>query len=236
MIPKIIHYCWFGKTKKSKKIKKCIRSWKKIFPDFEIVCWNESNCNIKENAFVDEAYSLKKYAFVADYFRAKILYEVGGLYLDTDMLLLKRFDFAFENSAFCGLANPGIISMGLLGFSPGNNLIKEHLDSYHNSHFISDKGKMILVTNVTKFSDMLKAKGLTLEDKKMIVDDIAIYPTDYFYPTDFDGLRNNYSENTCAVHLHLASWLPWYKRIKIKIERKIRSSRLYQKRYKKGNN
>lgn len=228
MIPKIIHYCWFGRGQMNRKIKECINSWRIICPNYEIKCWNEDNCDINENIYVREAYRLKKWAFVADYFRAKILYHFGGIYLDTDMLLIKNIDFALSNHAFCSLANPGIVSMGLLGFEPYHELMKIHYESYLNAKFIKDDGTINLTTNVTLFSKILQDRGLGKDDKVYYLDSITIYPTDYFYPTDFEGFRSNFSNNTCAVHMHLASWVTPWKRLKIKIKRRIHSSCFYK--------
>ena len=228
MIPKVIHYCWFGKNKKPKKITNCIKSWKKYLPDYDIICWDESNCDVAENKYVKEAYDNKKWAFVADYFRAKVLFLFGGIYLDTDMKMIKNIDFALSNHGFCGLANPGIVSMGLLGFEKGNPLIKKHFESYKDRTFIKANGDFDLKTNVTSFSNDLINFGLGKDDKFYDLGLITIYPTEYFYPTDFDGTRSNFTDNTCSVHLHLATWLPPYKRFKAKMNRFIHGSCLYR--------
>lgn len=222
MIPKIIHFCWFGRNPYPAKVKKCIASWKKYCPDYEIKCWNEDNFDLSECIYARQALAEKKWAFVSDYVRAAVLYQYGGIYMDSDMLVLKNFDFALESEAFCSLANPGIISMGLLGFEKNHPIMKEHLESYKRRKFIKDDGTYDLTTNVTVFSNQLKRLGLSLEDKTQTVGNICIYATEYFYPTDFEGYRSNYTENTCAEHLHSASWLPKRKRIKIVLKRKIR--------------
>lgn len=222
MIPKIIHFCWFGHNPYPANVKKSIESWEKYCPDYEIKCWNEDNFDLSECLYAQQALSEKKWAFVSDYVRASVLYKYGGIYMDSDMLVLKNFDFALENTAFCSLANPGIISMGLLGFEKNHPIMKEHLESYKGRKFIKDDGTYDLTTNVTVFSNHLKELGLSLEDKAQMIGDICIYPTEYFYPTDFEGYRSNYTENTCAEHLHSASWLPKGKRLQIALRRRIR--------------
>lgn len=231
MIPKIIHYCWFGRNPYPTNVKKCIDSWKKFCPDYEIKCWNEDNVDLSGCEYAREALAAKKWAFVSDYVRAYVLYEYGGVYMDSDMFVLKNFDFALQNKAFCSLANPGIISMGLLGFEKNNPIMEEHLSSYKGRKFIKEDNSYDLTTNVTVFSNHLKSLGLGNEDKACIISDIYIYPTEYFYPTDFEGYRSNYTANTCAEHLHSASWLPKGKRIKIALRRKIR--RIFAKIYKR---
>lgn len=231
MIPKIIHFCWFGRNPYPVNVRKCIDSWKKFCPDYEIKCWNEDNCDLSDCVYAKEALDAKKWAFVSDYVRAYVLYEYGGIYMDSDMLVLKNFDFALKNKAFCSFANSGIISMGLLGFEKNHPIMKEHLDSYRGRKFVKEDGTYDLTTNVTTFSNHLKSLGLKNEDKACTISDIYIYPTEYFYPTDFEGYRSNCTANTCAEHLHTASWLPKSKRIKIALRRKIR--RVFSKIYKR---
>ena len=139
-----------------------------------------------------------------------------------------------SNVGFCCLANPGIVSMGLLGFEPKNSILKKHLDEYYNRHFLKDDGTYDLTTNVTRFSELLKKYGLGNEDKLYNLNDLLIvYPTDYFYPTDFSGNRSNFTSNTCTVHLHAASWLPRTKRIRIFVSRKFQRIRSLLKKGKK---
>lgn len=219
MIPKVIHYCWFGNNPMPQKVKKCIASWKRILYDYEIKRWDETNIDINENLYIKQAYELGKWAFVSDYVRAKVLREYGGIYLDADMMIYKRFDFAMKNKAFCGLANPGVISAGLLAFEPGHHLIKEHLSEYANEAFINEDSTLNLKTNVTRISELFIKRGMGKEDRCYDLGDIYIYSTEYFYPTDFEGKRSNFTANTCAEHLHLASWLPPEKQLKMKIKR-----------------
>lgn len=224
MIPKVIHYCWFGNNIMPRKVKKCIKSWRNVLSDYEVIQWDETNFDITENQYIEEAYRCKKWAFVADYARAKILVEHGGLYLDTDMLIIKRFDFALMNKAFCSFANENIVSMGLLGFEKNNVLMKEHLQSYNNRKFILNDHTIDKTTNVTVFSEMLQNYGMSNYDKINHLKDITIYPTDFFYPTDFEGKRNNFTKNTCAIHLHYGSWLSPKEKGILKIKRFLNKS------------
>ena len=141
MIPKIIHYCWFGGNPLSELAQKCISSWKKYFPEYEIKEWNESNFNLQCCDYVKEAYEAKKWAFVSDYARFWILYHEGGLYFDTDVEVIKPIDDIINNGAFMGCERTGNYGLGVnpglgIGADPGISLYKEILDDYEKSHFI----------------------------------------------------------------------------------------------------
>ena len=130
MIPKIIHYCWFGSNEKSEKIKKCIESWKKYLPDYEIKEWNENNFDIDSHPFVKAAYKAKKWAYVSDYIRAYVIYKYGGIYLDTDILVLDNFDRFLNNRAFVGFENPQYPFTAVFGAEPGHPLVKDMIEYY----------------------------------------------------------------------------------------------------------
>ncbi|WP_270582801.1 glycosyltransferase family 32 protein [Bacteroides fragilis] len=129
-IPKTIHYCWFGKNDLPPLVKKCIKSWHKYLPDYEFKLWDEQSFDITSNKWCQEAYKQKKYAFVADYVRLKVLYEQGGIYLDTDIQLYKSLNPFLSNEAFMGFERNEILSMGGMGFKKNNKIIKELLDYY----------------------------------------------------------------------------------------------------------
>ena len=140
-IPKIIHYCWFGRGKLPKLAEKCIESWKKYCPQYKIVCWNEDNFDINQNKYAKEAYEAGKWAFVSDYVRLKVLYDEGGIYLDTDVELIKPLDKLIEDGGFMGFDDNGVISTGL-GFAceKGNKLIEALLADYDGISFICNDG------------------------------------------------------------------------------------------------
>ena len=132
-IPKVIHYCWFGKGEMPKLAKKCIKSWKKYCPDYEIICHNEDNFDCFQNRYMSEAYQAKKWAFVSDYARLKIIYDNGGIYLDTDVEIIKPIDDLLRNKGFMGFDEKGIVATGLgFGAEKGNEIIGEFLKDYNN--------------------------------------------------------------------------------------------------------
>lgn len=180
MIPKIIHYCWFGGKPLQPLAKKCLASWKKYMPDYEIKEWNESNFDIHCCRYVEEAYTSKKWAFVSDYARFKILYEQGGLYFDTDVEVIKPLDDILARGAFMGVENyaPDAIP-------PGLGLYKELYTAYHSRKFINDDGSLNLKTVVQYTTECLWSHGLTDSHDIQCVEGIYIYPKDYFCPKDF---------------------------------------------------
>ena len=222
MIPKKIHYCWFGKGPKGKIFKKCLKSWKKYMPDYEIVEWNEENFDINQNDYIKEAYSVKKYAFVSDYARLKIIYDNGGIYLDTDVELLKPIPKeALENGYFakekCNTINTG------LGFAaPRNNKILQKLmESYNNDHFLKENGNINLLTCVSRATRDLKKIGYVINSKLKEIEKIKVYEPDFFCGYDLDSNHYLITNNTISVHHYSATWLPKNKRIKKKIKRMI---------------
>ena len=140
-IPKTIHYCWFGKRKKSKLIKKCINSWKKYCPDYKIVEWNEENFDVNRFDYTKESYEEKKWAFVTDYVRLYVIYNEGGVYLDTDVELIKKLDNLLDFDSFFALEEEDYIATGLgFGAVKGNKYVKKMLDDYNDVHFKNENG------------------------------------------------------------------------------------------------
>lgn len=212
MIPKIIHYCWFGKGKKSKLILDCLASWKDILSDYEIIEWNESNTNLSHH-FIKDAYSKKEWAFVSDYIRLEKLYEYGGVYLDTDMLMLKNINKFLKNECFFGAENTDSISAGIIGAKPKNNFIKNIL-LYYNSlkfNFKDTKSHTIpfIITKIFREKNNFNSRFESIIE----INNIKIYPIDYFYPIsyhdrrDIINFKNYITKNTCAVHLWNSSWI-----------------------------
>lgn len=213
MIPKKIHYCWFGGKPLDKMGQKCLASWKKYFPDYEIIEWNESNFDVNCCQYVKEAYEAKKYAFVSDYARYKILYEQGGVYFDTDVEVIKPFDDILEKGAFFGCENPNLNSgmatnPGLgCAVAPGLGFYKEVLDDYEKSSFYSEDGSMNLYTIVQRTTDLLRKHGLQDTMEIQYVADIYIYPAEYFCPINIMTKSLIITENTYAIHHYAGSWL-----------------------------
>lgn len=208
MIPKTIHYCWFGKNPLPELALHCIESWKVFLPDYEIIQWNESNYNVKKIPYIEQAYDAKKYAFVSDYARFDILYEYGGIYFDTDVEVIKPLDDIINRGPFAGLEDPGAINAGLgLGARVHESIYQEILDSYTNDRFIKSDGSMNLYTIVERVSSIFSQYGFTKENKNQIIKDISIYTKDYFCPKNYRTFEINITKNTYSIHHYDASWV-----------------------------
>ncbi len=206
-IPKVIHYCWFGRGDMPKLAKKCIKSWKKFCPDYEIVCWNEDNFDINENRYAREAYDAKKWAFVSDYVRLKVLYENGGIYLDTDVELIKPLDKLIEDGGFMGFDDNGIVSTGL-GFAceKGNELVGRLLKDYEDISFILPDGSLDLTPCPDRNTETLVELGMDLENKDQIFMGIKMLPEDYLCPVKYYTGKKVITKNTYSIHHFCASW------------------------------
>lgn len=208
MIPKKIHYCWFGHNEKSPMMNKCIASWKKYMPDYEIIEWNESNFDINYNQYVKEAYEQKKYAFVSDVARLYILYHEGGIYFDVDVELIKRFNDDILKHGFMGFEDTNYVNTGLgFGVNKNNKIIKEMLDDYNDISFVKEDKTLDLVACPVRNSKILVRNGIKLDDSMQQIEDIIIYPKDYFSPKNCLTGVLNITENTYTIHHYDGSWL-----------------------------
>ena len=211
MIPKIIHYCWFGQKPLTELALKCIMSWKKFLPDYEIKEWNENNFDVNQIPYTKQAYQSKKYAFVSDFARFKIMYEYGGIYFDTDVEIIRPLDCIINKGSFWGLehANKKILCNPGLGFAcpPGLDLCKEMIDYYKSAVFFLDNGEYNLTTVVEIFSRILKNKGFSLSPFPEEFNGIHIYPPDYFCPINYLTNEKIFTENTYTIHHYAASWV-----------------------------
>ena len=190
---------------------KCIDSWKKHLPDYEIKEWNEDNFDVNIIPYTAEAYKAKKYAFVSDFARFWILYKYGGLYFDTDVEIIKPMDAIIEKGPFMGIENNGATTTGVapglgLGVTPGLGLYKEILDYYAGEHFLNPDGSENLTTIVLRTTDILKKHGLEEENRFQTVAGVNIYPLDYFCPIRITDGKLCLTENTVSVHHYAASW------------------------------
>lgn len=207
MIPKKIHYCWFGGNPLPELAERCIASWKKFCPNFEIIEWNESNFDVTCCDYVKEAYEAKKWAFVSDYARFKILYEQGGLYFDTDVELIRPLDEILANGDFMGCEDGISVSPGLgLGAHAGTELYRELFEAYHTRHFRNPDGSLNLNTVVVFTTEILIRHGLKNVDTVQQVAGVSIYPRDYFCPMDYDTGELTLTERTRSIHHYTASW------------------------------
>lgn len=205
MIPKIIHYCWFGRGKKSPLIKKCIRSWKQKCPDWQIVEWNEDRFDVNSTLWTQQAYADRKYAFVSDYVRLKALSTMGGVYLDTDVQLLKPLDAFLEHPAFAGFENKKSIATCVIGAEKANPAVKTWMEWYHNRAYIVN-GVPNTEPNVVFITEDLKARGLVINNTRQSLRDIEIYPQTWFCPQNIEGENRARSQDTVAIHYFDSSW------------------------------
>ena len=224
MIPKIIHYCWFGGKPLPKSAEKCIASWKKYLPDYEIKRWDESNFDVNAIPYTREAYAACKYAFVSDYARFWILYHYGGVYFDTDVEVIRPIDDIINRGGFLGVesnrngiytVNPG------LGFAAtqGTAVIGEMVNLYSTLHFINTDGVSDLKNIVEITTDYLSSKGLQNTDEIQDCCGFTIYPKDYFCPIDYDTRELKITENTRTIHHYAESWVPRSTRFKNALSR-----------------
>lgn len=214
-IPRIIHYCWFGKKEKPDLIKKCIQSWNNHLSGYQIIEWNEENFNINSNNYVKQAYNAGKYAFVSDYVRVYVLYNYGGIYLDTDVEVIKPLDKFLYHKSFWGFEEKNFIATSTIGACKGNELIKIILDSYKDKNFILDNGNFDTLTNVAIVTKILQGIGVKIDGTYQEVDGIgAFYPQTYFSPFDYINYRYFLTENSYTIHYFYKSWLPFSVKIK----------------------
>lgn len=208
MIPKKIHYCWFGGKPLPELALKCIDSWKKYFPDYEIIEWNESNFDIGFNDFAKEAYDNGKFAFFTDVARLYIIYKHGGIYFDIDVEVIKKYDNVLNNSAFFGLENIGKVNTGLgFGAEKNNWMVKELLDDYNNRHFINQKDKIRSLSCPIINSKIFIKNGFNLNGDYEKIKNIAVFPIDYFNPKGGYGQSVNITNSTLSIHHFDGSWI-----------------------------
>ena len=206
-IPKVIHYCWFGGNPKPKLAEKCIKSWKKYCPDYEIVEWNEGNFDLSDvPAYVQQAMEAGRWAFVTDYVRLRTLTEQGGVYMDTDVELVKPLDPYLHHQAFAGFEHPERVQTGLLACEKEFPLFREFLQHYDTARFLLPDGTVDTTTNVQVLTDLCLGKGLVCNDRLQTVADLTIYPREVFCPVDFDTKVLKKTRKTVAIHWFSGSW------------------------------
>lgn len=207
MIPKKIHYVWVGRNEKNNTIKQCMKTWGKHLEGYEVIEWNENNFDIDSHPFVKAAYKAKKWAYVSDYIRAYVIYKYGGIYLDTDILVLDNFDRFLNNRAFVGFENPQYPFTAVFGAEPGHPLVKdmiEYYDRLDEYKFDFEKNNTISVSDL-----LIKKYHCKVGNKFQILDeDIAVYP---------DTVLCNPSENSISIHVFTGTWLEGKKALARKI-------------------
>ena len=219
MIPKKIHYCWFGGKPKPKLAEKCIASWKKYCPDYELIEWNEENFDVNMNGYTRMCYEQKKYAFLSDYVRLLVVAEHGGIYFDTDVQLLKSPDSLLLHEAFFGFEDARYINTGVgfgavKGHSSVRSMIQEYdglLDGCHGT-----KGCPLLNT------EALLKHGLALDGEyQLLGDGTAVYPVEFFNPYDDATGRLRKTKNTVSIHWFSKSWMSKRKVLRSKLTRPL---------------
>lgn len=207
MITKVINYCWFGRTKKPDEVIRYIKSWKKYCPDYEIIEWNEDNFDVNQNTYCKQAYEAKKWAFVSDYARLWVLYNHGGIYMDTDVEVIRSFDHLLYEKGFSGFESNDYVSTGIMASEKGGAFIGELLSSYSNRTFIKNNGEYDMLTNVKIITDVAKKYNLIMNGQKQTIQNFTYYPQCFFSPFDDITGKVKKTNETCTIHWFSKSWL-----------------------------
>ena len=232
-IPKTIHYCWFGGKPKPELAEKCIRSWKKYCPDFEILEWNEHNFNVSEApGYVQQAYACKRWAFVSDYVRLKALTEMGGVYMDTDVEVIRPLDPYLNHRAFAGFEHPERVQTGLLACEKDFPLFREFMAYYDTASFLREDGTPDVTTNVEILTGLCLQRGMVCNDRLQEIEGLTLYPREVFCPVDYDTKRLKKTRKTVTVHWFSGSWhteeeLEAMRQEKLQLRREKRSNFRY---------
>jgi len=228
MIPKIIHTCWFSNEEFPDDIRRCMNTWKTKLPEYEIRIWNSDilkEPDIMNCAYVMEAIKAKKWAFASDFIRLFVLYKYGGIYLDSDIEVLKSFDDILDQRAFTGFEDDKNISAWIFGSEKSNALFMEVLEDYKDRHFIKDNGNYDLTPNPIPITKRLVGHGLDFSkcDTVQRLDSITIYPMDYFCPFNPRRQGNDlFTDNTICNHHFSGAWRPVNEQFSMNLEMKLR--------------
>lgn len=225
MIPKTIHYCWFGRKPLPKSAERCIASWRKLFPEYEIKQWNEDNFNVNIIPFTKEAYSVQKFAYTSDYARLWIIYNHGGVYFDTDVEVIRPMQDILDKGAFMPfekhetnpenriMVNPG------LGFAAeaGNKVIREIMNYYESHHYILSNGSIEQIPIVPITTNILKRHGLIESIIPLEIEEgITVYPWEYFCPIEYLSNKLEITYNTRTIHHYTESWMSTTDKLKMR--------------------
>lgn len=226
MIPKVIHYCWFGHNPLPKEVKKCIESWRKYCPDYEIVEWNESNFDVHCHPFVESAYKAKAWAFVSDYARLKIIYENGGIYMDTDVELLKNIDFLLDHKMYVGIQQVEMLCNTGLGFGaePHHPIVKEMLAKYNDLIYSDEISQSIACPYLN--DAVIRAHGYKNSTEVVTIDNLTVYPPEYMDPISPGDANNLLSDNSFSISHYFASWTSGSNKLKRRVVNLIGQERV----------
>ena len=211
MIPKIIHYCWFGRGQMPALAEKCLASWSKYLPEYKVMVWNEDTFDIDAHPYTREAYQARKFAFITDYVRLWALKEHGGVYMDTDVEVIRPLDEFLDNPAFSGFEDETHIPTGIMASEKNGQWVSEQLAYYNDRHFIKGDGSLDTTTNVTIMCDNMSKEGFVLKNSRQNFKGIIeIYPKDYFCPKSYRTGKIHLTPNTHTIHHFAGSWhSPW---------------------------
>lgn len=234
MIPKIVHYCWFGRGTKPELALKCIESWKKYLPDYKLVEWNENTFNIKKApVYVQEAYKARQFAFVTDYVRLFALYTQGGIYMDTDVEVLKPLDQFLCHAAFSGFEDNNHVPTGIMASEAHGKWVKDQLEYYSpDRHFYTPDGNVDQTTNVKIITEYMLAKGLVLNNTFQDFDGlITLYPSNWFCPKSWSTGKIHITPNTHTIHHFAGSWKKNKPKYKLSFQIRTTGAKLIDKLY-----
>lgn len=228
MIPKTIHYCWFGRNPLPSSAKRCIASWKKYLPDYEIKEWNEDNFDVNCIPYTRDAYAAKKYAFVSDYARFWVLYHYGGVYFDTDVEVIRPMDEFIAKGPFMGWEKPS--STGVYSIAPGlglaankeQPLYQEILHGFEHLNFYNENGERNNYSMIPLVTDLLTQKGLKKDGSMQVIDNVILYPSEYLCPMEYFTGKVTITDNTYAIHWYSMTWMPQTAIWKFKLMRLVR--------------
>ena len=219
-IPKIIHYCWFGRGEIPERDQKCIESWKKYCPDYEIIQWNEDNYDVTQIPYMKEAYEAHRWAFVSDFARIDLICRYGGIYMDTDVELICPLDKLLEYSGYAGVeADSNCINFGLgFGAEPGFPILQELCDHYKSLRFQNEDGSLNLTPNpiiVTEYLQKKKSVDI-VPDKILDAEGLTLLPAEYLCPQNFTTGKTVITDKTISVHHYHDSWKTQEERLQMK--------------------
>lgn len=207
MIPRIIHYCWFGRGPKPAEALRFIAGWRRLHPDFSIIEWNEDNFDVTCSPYVRQAYERRRFAFVSDYARGEALLRMGGVYIDTDVELVARLDSLLAHEGFLGFEHGNSVATSTMGFRPGHPLMAAYMRQYAGRQFVRPDGGEDTTTNVAVLTRLAQAAGLRLDGARQeMADGVVCLPMQVLSPLDYVNLVDHRDESTVAIHHYQHSW------------------------------
>lgn len=207
MIPKKIHYCWFGGKPLPASVEACMKSWAENCPEYQLIRWDEQNAPFMDSLYAHQAYEAGKWAFVSDYVRLKALWEQGGIYMDTDVEVLRPLDRFQDAEMFMGFESRERVATCIIGAEPRHPFIGALLETYRNGTFLRADGSCDCTTNVERVTEELKKRGLRTDGTLQTVEGVTVYPTDVFSPKSLETGRIRLTPESCTIHHFDASWM-----------------------------